>query len=197
MSQVGVGYLAVADDSGYRDVMVGDVVGPELVPRAAGDLLQDRAGQLGRLALADQKPHQAALGDGAGGEACPGRCKPRLGLAVVNVVIDDERDEYVGVKQDGRHLIVLKRADVFGGDHPAQAHDGQPSRGAVRYPGCLALAEPAAHEECDSLAQCPVSIPGDRYHLRVEISGKVDCSAHNLIIAPMHHDASASEPSTT
>jgi hypothetical protein len=182
----------VADDPGYRDVMVGGVVWPELVPRAASDLLQYRTGQLGRLALADQEPHEAALGDGAGGEACTGRCEPRLGLTVVKVIVDDERDEDVGVKQDGGHSIVLERADVFGGDYPAQAHDGQPGRGTMRQPCRPALAEPAAHEESDGLAECPVSIPGDRHHLRMKISGKVNCGTHKFIISSMHLDALAS-----
>jgi hypothetical protein len=97
MRQVGIGHLAVADDPGYRDVMVGGIVGPELVTGTAGDLLEYRTGRLGGLALADQEAHQAALSDGAGGEAGPGRYEPRLCVPVVNVVIDNERDEHVGI----------------------------------------------------------------------------------------------------
>ena len=119
MRQVGIGHLTVADDPGHRDVIVGSVVGPELVPRAAGDLLQHRSGGLGGLALADQEPHQAALGDGAGSEAGPGAANHASAWLVVNVVFDDERDEHVGVEQHGRHLVVLQRADVLGGDHSA------------------------------------------------------------------------------
>jgi hypothetical protein len=44
---------------------------------------------------------------------------------VVNVIFNDERDEDVGVEQDGGHFIVLERANVFGGDYVAQSHDGQ------------------------------------------------------------------------
>src|SRR5450756_739194 len=113
MSQVRIGHLAVADDPGYRDVMVGSVVGPELVPRVAGDLPQYRTGRFGGLALADQEPHEAAPGPRAGGEAGSGRNEPRLRLAVVDVVIDDERDEHIGVKQHGRHLIVLECTDCL------------------------------------------------------------------------------------
>jgi hypothetical protein len=51
---------------------------------------------------------------------------------MVDVVIDDERDEYVGVKQSGRHLVVLKGAHVFGGDDPTQADDGKPGGRAMR-----------------------------------------------------------------
>jgi len=54
----------------------------------------------------DVKRDSGCLGNGAGGEAGPGCYEPCLGLAVVNVVVDDERDEHVGVKQDGRHLFV-------------------------------------------------------------------------------------------
>ena len=117
MSQVGVGHLAVADDPGYRDVVVRSVVGPELVPRVARDLLQNRTGRLGGLALADQESHQTALSDGAGGEK-PAQTATNhaSAVAVVNVVVDDECDEHIGVEQDGGHLIVLQRADVFGSD---------------------------------------------------------------------------------
>jgi hypothetical protein len=61
------------------------------VTGVAGDLLEYRAGRLGGLALADQEAHQTALSDGAGGEASRGCYEPRLGVLVVNVVIDDER----------------------------------------------------------------------------------------------------------
>jgi len=108
------------------------IIRPELVPRIGGDLLECRSGRLGSLTLADQQPHQAALGHGAGGEASAGSDGPCLGLTVVNVLFNDERAQDVGVEQDGGHLIVLERADVFGGDYPTQPHDGQSRRGAVR-----------------------------------------------------------------
>jgi Zn-dependent protease/CBS domain-containing protein len=37
-----------------------------------------------------------------------------------------------------------------------------------------------------------MGVPGDRYHLRVEIGGKVDGGTHNCIIASVHHDAQMS-----
>jgi hypothetical protein len=46
-------------------------------------------------------------------------------LTVVNVIFNDERDEDVGVEQDGGHLIVRERANVFRGDYVAQPDDGQ------------------------------------------------------------------------
>lgn len=58
LCQVGVGYLAVADDS------------------------------LGRLAFPDEQPHQATLGDWAGGEA-PGHAhEPVLGGLMMDMIID-------------------------------------------------------------------------------------------------------------
>jgi hypothetical protein len=138
--EVGIGHLAVADDPGDRDVVVRGIIRPELVPRTGGDLLEYRSGRLGSLTLADQQPHKAALGDGAGGETSAGSDEPCLGLTVVNVLFNDERDQDVGVEQDGGHLIVLERADVIGGDYPAQPYDGQSGRGAVRQRCRLALA---------------------------------------------------------
>jgi hypothetical protein len=63
-----------------------------------------------------------------------------LGLAVMNVLFNDERDEDVCVEQGGGHLVVLKRANVFGGDSPAQPQNWQSGRGAVRQPR-----RPASH----------------------------------------------------
>lgn len=45
-----------------------------------------------------------------------------------------------------RRLVVLQRADVLGGDHLAEADDGQPGHRAVREFGRVALAKPSAHE---------------------------------------------------
>ena len=95
------------------------------MPRIGGDLLEYRSGRLGRLALADQQPHRAALGDGAGGDASAGSYEPCLGLTVVNVLVNDERGQDVGTEQDSGHLIVLGCADVFADDYPTQPHDGQ------------------------------------------------------------------------
>jgi hypothetical protein len=64
----------------------------------------------------------------------------------------------------------------------------------VRQPCRPALAEPAAHEESDGLAECSVSIPGDRHRLRVKIGGKVNSSTHKLIMSSVHLDALAPVP---
>ncbi len=189
MCQVGVGHLAVADDPGYRDVMVGGLVGPELVAGVARNFLQYRTGRLGALAFADQEPHEAALGDWAGGEVGLGRCEPCFGVSVVNVVINDQGDENVGVQQYRRHLLVFQRADVLGGDHLSEANDGQPGRRTVRQPARAALAESAAHEERNGLAERPMRIPGDRHYLRVKVGWNVNGRAHTVIIAFTHQDA--------
>ena len=58
LCQVGVGYLAVADDSLGWHVRVRDIVSPEFVQRAGGGVVEDRAcpGQLTGLAAADTHP---------------------------------------------------------------------------------------------------------------------------------------------
>ena len=98
LSEVGVGNLPVADDPGRPDVGIGDVVGPELVPRVGGHIGDDRAGRLGALAFAYQQPHQAALGDRAGGEAtCPAG-EPGLGRRVVDVIVYQQGNQHVRVE---------------------------------------------------------------------------------------------------
>lgn len=80
----------------------------------------------------------------------PGSHEPCLGLTAVNVLFNDESDDDVGIEQGRRHLIVLERADVFGGDYPTQPHDGQSGRGAVRQ-RCRP-APPAARDKRDCFA---------------------------------------------
>jgi hypothetical protein len=58
----------------------------------------------------------------------------------------------------------------------------------VRQSGRAALAEPAAYEEGDSLAQRPVRVPGDRHQLRVKICWKINGRTHAFIMTSAHHD---------
>ncbi len=53
LRQVGVSYLAVADDSLGWHVGVRDIVGPEFVPRIGRGAAEDRPCRRGRLALSD------------------------------------------------------------------------------------------------------------------------------------------------
>src|SRR5215469_5996216 len=101
LGEVGVGDLAVTDDSLNGYIGVRKVVGPEFVPVASRGLAEDLPGGGGRLALADEEPHQAALGDRAGREVTAQVGQPVLGRRVMDVVIDEQRDEHVGVREDG------------------------------------------------------------------------------------------------
>jgi hypothetical protein len=55
LGQVGVGDLAVADNSLDRDLRVRKIVGPELMLRVGGGPRQDRPCRGGGLALADEQ----------------------------------------------------------------------------------------------------------------------------------------------
>jgi hypothetical protein len=88
LGEVGVGYLAVADDSLGWHVGVRDIVSPEFVPRVGGGVVEDRACRGGRLAFADEQPHQATLGDRAGGEAPGHAYEPGLGGLMMDMIID-------------------------------------------------------------------------------------------------------------
>jgi hypothetical protein len=101
LGQIGFGDLAVADDSLDRDVRVRKIIGPELVLRVAGGRRQDRPRRSGGLALPDEQAQQAALGDRAGREGAVQSREPVLGGRVLNVIVDEQRDEHVGVEEDG------------------------------------------------------------------------------------------------
>jgi hypothetical protein len=88
LCQVGVGYLAVADDSLGWHVGVRDIVSPEFVPRVGGGVIEYRACRRGRLAFPDEQPHQATLSDRAGGEVPSHAHEPVLGGPMMDMIID-------------------------------------------------------------------------------------------------------------
>jgi len=101
LSEVCIGDLAVADDSGGWQVRVGDIIRPEFMPWISGNATEDRAGRLRGLTFAYQKPHQAALGNGTGSEALPMAGEPRLSRRVMNMIVHHQSDQHVCIQQDG------------------------------------------------------------------------------------------------
>jgi transcriptional regulator with XRE-family HTH domain len=77
LGQVSIGYLAVADDPLGGDIGVRDIVGPEFMPRVSGGAVEDLSCRAGRLAFADEQPHQAALSDRARREVSALTCAAR------------------------------------------------------------------------------------------------------------------------
>jgi hypothetical protein len=71
------------------------------VPRVAGGPVENCLRGGGRLALADEQAHEAALGNRAGCEVPAGAGEPVLSSHMVNVIIDEQGDEHVRVEQDG------------------------------------------------------------------------------------------------
>lgn len=97
--EVGIGDLAVADDSTEIDPVVAEIVGPEEMAFVGEHVAEEPPRRLTRCSFSHEEPHQRALRDGAGDEG-PGSARPPpLGLPVMNVVIDDEGDEQVGIEQ--------------------------------------------------------------------------------------------------
>ena len=104
LSEVRVGHLAVADDSGGWHVRVGDVIRPEFMSWISGNATKDIAGRLRGLTFADQKSHQAALGDRTGSEALRMAGEPCLSRRVTDVIVHHQGDQHVCVQQDGHDL---------------------------------------------------------------------------------------------
>jgi len=101
LCQVSIGHLAVTDDSLGGDIGVRDIVGPEFMPRVGGGAVEDLSGHAGRLAFADQQPYQAALSDRARREVSAHADEPVLGGTMVNMILNEEGDEYVRVGENG------------------------------------------------------------------------------------------------
>ena len=81
---------------------VRDIVSPEFVPGVGGRALEDRVRRFsGRLALADEQPHEAALGDRAGREVAGHIGEPVLGGLMVDMIVDEQGNEHVRIKEDG------------------------------------------------------------------------------------------------
>jgi hypothetical protein len=97
LCQVGVGYLAVADDSPGWHFGVRDIVSPEFVPRVGGGAVEDRACRNGRQAFPDEQPHQAALSDRACREVPAHADEPTLGGLMMDMIFDQQGDKHVRV----------------------------------------------------------------------------------------------------
>jgi hypothetical protein len=95
LCQVSIGHLAVTDDSLGGDVGVRDIVGPEFMPRVSGGAVEELSCRAGRLAFADEQPYQAALSDRARREVSAHADEPVLGGAMVNMILNEERDEFI------------------------------------------------------------------------------------------------------
>ena len=67
----------------------------------------------------------------------------------------------------------------------------QAGASAGRHLGVLSLAQTAPHEVGHRLAQRPVSVPGKRDGLRVQVVWQVHGRSHTRIISSAHHDAVA------
>lgn len=101
LCQVSIGHLAVTDDSLGGDIGVRDIVGPEFMPRVSGGAAEDLSCRAGRLAFADEQPYQAALSDRARREVSAHADEPVLGGAMVNMILNEERNEHVRVEKNG------------------------------------------------------------------------------------------------
>ncbi len=101
LCQVSIGHLTVTNDSLGGDIGVRDIVGPEFMPRVGGGADEDLSCRAGRLAFADEQPHQAALSDRARREVSAHTDEPVLGGAMVNVILYEEGDEHVRVEENG------------------------------------------------------------------------------------------------
>ena len=95
LCQISIGHLTVTDDSLGGDIGVRDIVGPEFVPRISGGAVEDLSCRGGRLAFADEQPYQAALSDRARREVSAHADEPVLGGAMVNMILNEERDEFI------------------------------------------------------------------------------------------------------
>jgi hypothetical protein len=101
LCQVSIGHLAVTDDSLGGDIGVRDIVGPEFMPRIGRGAGEDLSCRAARLAFADEQPYQAALSDRARREVSVHADKPVLGGTMVNMILNEEGDEHIRVKENG------------------------------------------------------------------------------------------------
>ena len=102
LGQVSVGELAMPDDSLNGNIGVRNIVGPEFVPWVGGGDAEDRLRGRGRLAFANEQAHQATLGDRAGRKVIGYTDEPVLRGHMVDVIVNEQSDEHVGVEQN-RH----------------------------------------------------------------------------------------------
>jgi hypothetical protein len=79
----------------------GSAVGPEFVTGLGHERRDHGRGRLGGLPLAKQEPDQASLGERTRSDRLGSTCEPFLGGVVVDVVVDDEGNQYVGVQENG------------------------------------------------------------------------------------------------
>jgi len=99
--KVGVGHLPLADNASPVNVCIGQVSGPELVPRVADQLHQkiNRCGHVGHGFEPKQHAHQCALRDRAGREMSIEGSEPVDRWVVVNMCRIGQRHQYIAVEQ--------------------------------------------------------------------------------------------------
>jgi hypothetical protein len=95
LCQISVGHLAVTDDSLGRDLGVRDIVRAEFMPRIGSGAVEDLSCHAGWLTFADEQSYQAALSDRARREVSAHADEPVLGGAMVNMILNEERDEFI------------------------------------------------------------------------------------------------------
>jgi len=70
------------------------------MPRIGSGAGEDLSCRAGRLAFADEQPYQAALGDRARREVPAHTDEPVLSGTMVNMILNEEGDEYVRVEEN-------------------------------------------------------------------------------------------------
>jgi hypothetical protein len=100
VSQIGIRDLAMTDDSVKRHGIEGRVVGPKLVTGQAHERRYQCLGRLSRLSLTEKKPDQIALSDGTGGDRLRAGREPCLRGFVMDVIVNKECNQHIGVKQN-------------------------------------------------------------------------------------------------
>src|SRR5439155_9559733 len=93
MGQVGVGDLSVADYAVHLDLVIGDIIGPEVMMGAGGERLQDGPCGPRRLAFSKEQADQSAFCDRTGRKALGSAGEPGLRGRMVDVVDDNQGDE--------------------------------------------------------------------------------------------------------
>lgn len=99
LRKISIGDLPMPDDATQRNIAVRNGIRPELVPLILRESGQHSMSDCRRLPLANHHPSQATLRTGATCKMVIRTDQPALSRGVVNMIIDDQRDEYVRVEQ--------------------------------------------------------------------------------------------------
>lgn len=99
--EVGVGDLPVSNHAGHRDLLVTQVVRPEVVAGVGGHTGEHGHGLRGGRTFPKDETDKRTLGHWARGEGLLQRGEPFLDHVMVHVVGDAQGDEHVRVEQCG------------------------------------------------------------------------------------------------